>query len=61
MTDPITSAFAPNAPSFRKAMIAYIKEHFADVLGPHADLLDEEGGLDKVATLLADGKLGRFG
>ncbi len=55
----MSDTLAPNAPNFRNAMIVYIKEHFADMLGPHADLLDEEGGLDKVAEMIADGRFGR--
>ncbi len=55
----MSNAFAPDAPNFRQAMIEYIKDNFADLLGPHADLLDEEDGLDKVAEMLSEGRFGR--
>lgn len=54
----MTTQFAPHAPNLRNAMIEYIKEHFADILGPSAALLDEEGGLDEVAKMLSEGRFG---
>ena len=42
----------------RNAMVDYIREHFADVLGPHVALLDQPGGLDALAEMVRSGKLG---
>ncbi|OGQ91827.1 MAG: hypothetical protein A2289_11640 [Deltaproteobacteria bacterium RIFOXYA12_FULL_58_15] len=47
-TRPDTAAF----------MTSYIREHFADMLGPYAALLDQPGGLDLLADLLRDGQIG---
>jgi hypothetical protein len=43
---------------FRSQMIAYIRRHFADVLGEHVALLDREDGLDTIAELLQSGRIG---
>ena len=43
---------------FRNEMIGYIKHHFADLLGSHIDLLDQDGGLDELADLVRRGKIG---
>jgi len=43
---------------FRNSMISYIREHFGDILGEHVQLLDEEGGLDKLAEMVRSGRIG---
>ena len=43
----------------QSTLIAYIKEHFGEMLGEHAALLDAPGGLDALAGLLERGQLGR--
>ncbi|MEZ4271183.1 MAG: hypothetical protein R3C68_07055 [Myxococcota bacterium] len=43
--------------NFRQHMIAYIREHFSDLLGHHAKLLDQEDGLDRIADLINAGKI----
>ena len=43
--------------SFQSHMIEYIRKHFVDVLGEHAKLLDEEGGLERLAELIKDGTI----
>lgn len=45
--------------NFRQHMIEYIREHFGDLLGEHAQLLDHEDGLDQIQDLLKEGRLGR--
>ena len=42
---------------FQKHMIKYIRENFADLLGPHEHLLDEDGGLDKLIDLVRSGAI----
>ena len=42
---------------FRNEMIDYIRQHFTDLLGPHVELLDEEGGLDQLADMVRRGKI----
>jgi hypothetical protein len=39
-------------------MKEYIREHFADLLGPYEALLDQPGGLDVLAEMLKNGQLG---
>jgi hypothetical protein len=43
---------------FKKYMIAYIREHFTQLLGEHTALLDEEDGLEQLSELLRGGLLG---
>jgi hypothetical protein len=38
-------------------MKAYIREHFADMLGAHASLLDRPDGLDQLADLVRTGQI----
>ena len=49
----------PHDADVRSTMIDYIRDHFGDVLGEHAALLDRDGGLDELAALLRDGKIGK--
>jgi hypothetical protein len=37
---------------FESRMIAYIREHFSDLLGDRASLLDSPDGLNKLASFL---------
>jgi hypothetical protein len=39
-------------------MKAYIREHFADLLGPYESLLDQPGGLDLLAEMIRNGQIG---
>ncbi len=39
------------------AMKCYIREHFGDLLGAHAALLDEPGGLEALQALIRNGEL----
>jgi len=54
----LASSLEPSA-NVTEHMSNYIREHFADLLGEHLNLLEEEGGLDKLASLMAEGKIGR--
>jgi hypothetical protein len=38
-------------------MKAYIREHFGELLGPYAALLDQPGGLDRLARMIRSGQL----
>lgn len=49
---------ALTANNFQRSMIDYIRAHYGALLGPHAALLDEPDGLDRLAELLREGKLG---
>ena len=40
-------------------MKAYIRQHFADLLGPYEALLDQPGGLDLLAQMIRNGQIGR--
>lgn len=40
--------FADDGLSFQEKMIAFIREHFGDLLGEDADRLDAPGGLEAV-------------
>jgi hypothetical protein len=40
---------------FKTRMVAFIKERFAGLLGPHIALLDEPGGLDQLSEMLRAG------
>jgi hypothetical protein len=40
---------AADRPDVRAHMIAYIRKHFADLLGDDAQLLETDGGLDAIA------------
>lgn len=42
----------------RATMVAFIRENFSDMLGAHAALLDEPGGLDLLAKMVRTGKIG---
>ena len=44
---------------FQRHMIDYIKEHFGDLLGEHVELLEKEGGLDKLSEMINSGKFSR--
>ncbi|MEK7705100.1 MAG: hypothetical protein AAB426_09090 [Myxococcota bacterium] len=46
-----------SGPDLRSTMIAYIREHFGDLLGEHVALLDEPYGLDAIAELMRSGAL----
>ncbi len=39
-------------------MKQYIREHFAELLGPYESLLDQPGGLDLLAELIRNGRIG---
>jgi hypothetical protein len=38
-------------------MKEYIREHFAELLGPYAALLDQPGGLDLLSSLIRSGQI----
>ena len=42
----------------RATMVAFIRENFSDLLGAHAALLDQPGGLDLLADMVRTGKIG---
>jgi hypothetical protein len=52
------SPWTADGADVRGEMIAYIRRHFGDLLGEHAALLDREDGLDEIARLLREGKIG---
>lgn len=39
-------------------MKAYIRQHFAELLGPYESLLDQPGGLDLLAEMIKAGQIG---
>ncbi len=39
-------------------MKEYIRQHFGELLGPYAALLDEPGGLDLLAYMVRQGRFG---
>ena len=41
----------------RATMVEFIREHFGDVLGSHAALLDQPGGLDLIADMIKTGEI----
>jgi hypothetical protein len=54
---PSSNLYANN--DTRSYMVDFIKEHFTDLLGPHAALLDQPGGLDTLADMMRKGEIGR--
>ena len=42
----------------RATMVAFIREHFSDMLGPHTALLEQPGGLDLLADMVRSGQIG---
>jgi hypothetical protein len=46
------------AKDVRAYMTAYIREHFASLLGDHVALLDTPDGLDKIQNRIETGRLG---
>ncbi len=57
MREPIRLDLCANN-NTRAIMVAFIRDNFSDVLGPHAALLDQPGGLDILAEMVRTGKLG---
>ena len=45
------------AEEFDKNLVEYIQSQWGDVLGDHVQILDEDGGLHKLAALLRSGEL----
>ena len=45
-------------PEFQDQMKQYIRDHFADLLGEHILLLEQEGGLDTLSELMRAKKIG---
>ena len=50
-----------NAVDPTTTMKSYIREHFGSLLGSHLALLDEPGGLDRLAMIVRSGSLGVAG
>jgi hypothetical protein len=48
----------PTHGDFKQYMIQYIREHFKEMLGEHAALLDQEDGLDRLSSLVRSGAVG---
>ncbi len=48
----------PSGPAFERYMKDYIRQHFGELLGEHACVLDEEDGIERLAQLVRSGRVG---